>query len=129
VLLLQSILLCFLEWVRFTFLLTIPFRYLPSARINDMCPHWNEHALLILTRLWIEFPSFWCCVEDKVDWVAYHLALYELFWITPGNFSESDSALLMDEFARKLCTFAVPRMIHHDIDLLTIGARSSSVAM
>jgi hypothetical protein len=102
--------------VRFTFFMAILARYLPSARITNMCLLWNEHALLILTRLWIEYPSFRNCVEDKVDWVAYHLALYKLYWIAPGNCTNYDSILLIDEFARNLNIFSIPRMIHHDMD-------------
>jgi hypothetical protein len=95
---------------------TIFHRYLSSTWMNNMCPRWSEDALLTVLRLWIDFPTFRDCVEDKVDWVAFQLALYELPWISPGNCIHSDAALLMDEFARNLRTFAYPRKIFRRMD-------------
>ena len=53
-----------------------------------------------------------------MDWAAFNIAMYELFWISPQSISESDSdlALLADEFQRNLITFMMPRIIHREID-------------
>ena len=51
-----------------------------------------------------------------MDWVAYKLALHELYWITPGYSSDSKVALLMDEFVRNARIFVMPRTIYHEID-------------
>jgi hypothetical protein len=55
-------------------------------------------------------------IEEKVDWIAYKLVLYEMFWITSGYSSDSEVSLLMGEFQRNLKAFVLSRCIYHTVD-------------
>ena len=82
------------------------------SSITKPCLRWNLYALPLLSRLWIDFHDFRSMIENKVDWVAYNLALVEIFWITPGYSSESEVVHLMGEFHRNLDAFIMPRRIN-----------------
>jgi hypothetical protein len=48
-------------------------QYLPSAPIGNLCLLWNLYALLVLSRLWLDFPEYRSCIEVKPDY--HHLEL------------------------------------------------------
>lgn len=69
----------------------------------------------------MDFPHFRPVIEDKVDWVAYTLALYEVYWVTPGVSSESEVFVLMAEFQKNLDAFVQPRRLYHTVDLALLS--------
>jgi hypothetical protein len=88
-----------------------------SIRSNGQpLPLWNAYALLVLSRLWLDFPQFRSCIEEKLDYHAYILALYQLYWIILGLSRELEEALLMEEFASNLKLFVSRRILYHDVD-------------
>jgi hypothetical protein len=66
--------------------------------------------------LWLDFPLYRSVIEEKVDWIAYKLALREMFWITPGYSSDSEVSILMGAFQRNLDAFVLPRIIFRTVD-------------
>jgi hypothetical protein len=91
-------------------------RYLPSAQMYNLCPLWNAYALPVLLRLWLDFPQFRSCIEEKPDYRTYLLALHQLHWITLGVSGELEEALLMEEFASNMKLLVCRRILYHDVD-------------
>jgi hypothetical protein len=85
--------------------------------MDKLCPLWNLYAFSIISRLWLEFPEYRSCIEEKPDYHAYLLALNQLHWITLGVSGGSNKDLLMEEFASNLKLFVSRPTMYHDVDL------------
>jgi hypothetical protein len=66
--------------------------------------------------MWLHCPNYRAYIEEKVDWAAYKIAIHELYWISPRSSSDSDVALLTEEFVRNLKIFLALRTIYQEID-------------
>ena len=69
----------------------------------------------------MDFPHFRPIIEDKVNWVAYTFALYEVYWFILGVSSEFDVFLLMAKIQKNLDAFVQPRCLYHTLDLYLLN--------
>jgi hypothetical protein len=84
--------------------------------LDAYCLKCLRSAVRKLHHIWLHCSDFRGCIEEKVDWATYMIVLHELYWLSPRSCSDSDIALLTDEFARNLRVFLTPRLIYHEID-------------
>jgi hypothetical protein len=84
--------------------------------LDSYCTECLTRAVFNLPQIWLHSPDFRGCIEEKVDWAAYRIAIHELYWLSPRSCSDSDATLLTEEFAKNVRVFLTPRIIYHEID-------------